>query len=235
MSDVIGLITARGGSKGIPRKNISTVAGKPLIAWTIEAALASPSVDRVIVSTDDDEIAQVSSQYGAEVPFIRPAALAQDDSPHVDVLVHTLEWLRDHESYFPDFLMLLQPTSPLRIPEDIESTIEIANRVNADCVVSVKRAQANPHTTLLIAEDKKLQSFIVDSAGYPRRQVLPKHYALNGAIYLIRADVFLEEGTLYPDLTYVYVMPPERSLDIDESWDLYLANLILLDRYQSLD
>jgi len=233
MRDVIGLITARGGSKGIPRKNIATVAGKPLIVWTIETALAS-SVDRVIVSTDDDEIAQLSSKHGAEVPFIRPVSLAQDDSPHIDVLVHALEWLRDHENYCPEFLMLLQPTSPLRIPEDIESSIEIANRINADCVVSVKQAQASPYSTLVVSEDKKLKSFIVDSEGYQRRQVLPKHYALNGAIYMVRSDVLLEEETLYPDRTYAYVMPPERSLDIDESWDLYLADLILVDRCRSL-
>ena len=114
MTKVLGLITARGGSKGIPKKNIVNVGGKPLIAWTIEAALKSHVFDRVVVSTDNNEIASIAQKWGAEVPFTRPDRLAKDDSPHTDVLIHAINWLQEKEDYLPEFLMLLQPTSPLR-------------------------------------------------------------------------------------------------------------------------
>jgi CMP-N,N'-diacetyllegionaminic acid synthase len=227
MSGIIGLITARGGSKAIPRKNVTPLAGKPLIAWTIQAALASRSLDRVIVSTDDTEITRVAREWGAEVPFVRPPELAQDDSPHHDVLIHAIRWLESQPASPPDYIMLLQPTSPLRTAQDIDAAIALATEKDADAVVSVCPAHHHPYLSKLIAPDGRLLDFIERPPGYLARQSLPPVYALNGAIYLSRRSVLLEREGWDTDRTYAYVMPPERSVDIDSPWDLHLAELIL--------
>ena len=229
MGTVLGLITARGGSKGIPGKNVALLAGKPLIAWTIQAAAQSNQLSRVVVSTDDNEIAQVSRQWGAEVPFVRPVELAMDSSPHVPVVEHAVEWLESHEGARFDYVLLLQPTSPLRSPEDIDNAISLASEHDADGVISVCEAPAHPYLTKHII-DGRLRDFVAHPEGYLPRQELPPVYALNGAIYLVRSAVLLECGTLHPDDTRPYVMPAERSLQVDEPWDLYLANLVLRDR-----
>ena len=134
--EILGLIPARGGSKALPHKNIRQFAGKPLIAWTIETALACPMLDRTIVSTDDPEIADVSRHWGAEVPFLRPAELARDDTPGIEPVLHAVRWLGENEGYRPDYVMVLQPTSPLRTTEDIEAAIQLARDRQADGVVS---------------------------------------------------------------------------------------------------
>ena len=228
--NVLALITARGGSRSIPKKNIAPLAGKPLIAWTIEAALRSPALSRVIVSTDDTEIAEVAQQWGAEVPFMRPAELARDDSPHIPVVVHAIEWLETHGEMRPEYVLLLQPTSPLRATEDIDNAIRLAFEKDADSVVSVCQAFSHPYLAKRITTDGRLEDFGPRSEGYLARQVLPPAYVVNGAIYLIRRDVLIEKQTFYTERTYAYVMPPERSLDIDSPWDLYLADLILRDK-----
>jgi CMP-N,N'-diacetyllegionaminic acid synthase len=128
LGEIIGLITARGGSKSIPRKNIKMLAGKPLIAWTIEAAQKSKDLSRIVVSTDDTEIADVARQWGAEVPFIRPEELARDGSSSISAVLHTVHWLDENEGYCPDYIMLLQPTSPFRTTEDIQKSIELARQ-----------------------------------------------------------------------------------------------------------
>jgi len=226
---VIAIITARGGSKSIPKKNITLLAGKPLIAWTIETALRSTGLNRVIVSTDDTEIAEVARQWGAEVPFMRPAELAQDDSPHIPVMVHAVEWLESHEDMRPDYVLLLQPTSPLRSTEDIDGATRLAFEKDADSVVSVCQAFSHPYLTKRIAPDGRLLDFVPKPEGYLCRQALPQAYAVNGAIYLVRRDVLIERQTFYTERTYAYVMPQQRSLDIDTPWDIHLANLILKD------
>jgi len=227
---VLGLITARGGSKGIPRKNIVPLGGKPLIAWTIESAINSSVLDRVIVSTDNNEIADIAQKWGAEVPFIRPTELAEEDSPHVDVLLHAIRWLHENEEYFPEFLMLLQPTSPLRTTEDIEKSFALAIERKADCVISVQESLSHPYTVMQVSEDQKLSEFLMspkDAGVYQSRQLRPEFYSLNGAIFLFRVDALIEKPMVYPELTFTYVMPEERSLDVDTSWDLHIANLIL--------
>ena len=229
MPKILGLITARGGSKGIPKKNVRLLAGKPLIAWTIEAALLSRHLSRVIVSTDDLEIAEISRQWGAKVPFMRPAELAQDDSPHVPVVTHAFHWLESHEKAQFDYALVLQPTSPLRSSGDIDNAIQLALEKDADSVISVCEAPSHPYQTKRVVDDK-LQNFISIPEGYLPRQELPPAYAVNGAIYLVGRDVIVNNHTFYTDRTYAYVMPPERSLDIDTPWDLYLAELILRDR-----
>jgi len=229
--NVLALITARGGSKSIPKKNIAPLAGKPLIAWTIEAALQSRGLNRVIVSTDDKEIAQVGRDWGAEVPFMRPAELAQDDSPHIAVLEHAIRWLKAHDAACPHYIMTLQPTSPLRTAEDIDGAIQIAEARDAIAVVSVCETEHHPYLSKRILEDGTLADFVSSDIAYLCRQALPPAYALNGAIYLNRCESLLRDKTFLPQGAYGYIMPHERSLDIDSLWDFYLADLILRDRH----
>lgn len=229
MANILALITARGGSKSVPKKNIRLVAGKPLIAWTIEAAKSCKSLNRVVVSTDDEEIAQAAREWGAEVPFIRPSELAQDDSPHIPVVTHAVEWMESHESMRSDYVLLLQPTSPLRSSNDIDDSIRLALEHDADSVVSVCEAPYHPYLAKNIVNGR-LEDFMPSPEGYLARQALPQSFVNNGAIYLVRRDVLMERETLYTDDSYAYLMPAERSLDIDTPWDLHLAELILKDR-----
>lgn len=227
MIDVVGLITARGGSKGIPRKNVKLLAGKPLIAWTIEAALKSGKLSRIIVSTDDDEIIQVAQAWGAETPFVRPTEVSQDNSPHILAVEHAIHWLEEHEHTRPEYILLLQPTSPLRMAEDINAAIEIAAGNQAEAVVSISETKHHPYLTKHILPNGLLADFVSTDLSYLRRQDLPPAYAINGAIYLNRSDSLLNARTFLPPNTYGYVMPLERSLDIDSPWDFYLTELIL--------
>ena len=223
-------MVARGGSKSFPRKNLAPLAGRPLIAWTIEAALRCRAVDRVVVSTDDDEIAAVARAQGAEVPFLRPPELAQDDTPTMPVIVHALRWLETEQGYLPDAVVLLQPTSPLRTADDITDAVALAHQHSADSVVSVSVAWSHPHLAKRIAADGRLEDF----APHPkveRRQDLEPAYSLNGAIYYSRRTNLLEAQSFYGPKTYAYVMPPERSLDVDTPWNLHLCDLILRETY----
>lgn len=224
--NVVAIITARGGSKGLPRKNVLPLAGKPLIAWTISAASQSHCFTRIIVSTDNEEIAEIAREWGAEVPFMRPSELAEDDSSHVDVVEDAVRWMEDTEKEFPDYIMLLQPTSPLRSAEDINGAIEISQANDAIAVVSVSKAVHHPYLMKRILEDGTVTDYVPNSSSDLRRQVLPPAYSLNGAIYLIRCDAFLEHRVFCPQGTYSYIMPPERSIDIDTHWDLHIAELI---------
>jgi CMP-N,N'-diacetyllegionaminic acid synthase len=228
-NEIIGLITARGGSKGVPRKNVLPLAGKPLIAWTIETALQSDALSRVILSTDDSEIAKVGRHWEAEVPFMRPIELSQDNSPSMGAVLHAVNWLAEHEDYRPEYVMLLQPTSPLLIPEDIQKAIQIFQDKQADSVVSVTAIHQHPYWTKTISPDGRLVDFFSTERSFTKRQDLPAAYALNGAIYLARRDVLLERSSFYGKNTLAYVMPPERSLDIDTPWEFHLAELILKD------
>lgn len=230
---VLAIITARGGSKGIPRKNVKLLAGKPLIAWTIEAALECSGLSRTVVSTNDSEIAQICRKWGAEVPFMRPAKLALDNSPHMDAILHAVEWLMIHENWYPDYVMLLQPTSPLRTAQDIDAAVALAIQRNADGIVSVSEAPAHPYLIKGIKEDGSMFDFMKKPEGYLHRQSFAPAYVVNGAIYLARRDVLLTRHTWYTERTYAYIMPPERSLDIDTPWDFYLADLILRDRQRN--
>lgn len=227
MVQIVGLITARGGSQVLPGKNVRPLLGKPLIAWTIEAAQACPRLSRLIVSTDDPEIAAVARRYGAQVPFVRPAELAQDTSSHISVVEHALGWLREKEGFLPDYLLLLQPTSPLRTAADIDGAIGIAVAGRARAVVGVCEAANHPAGLKRLTPDGAIVDFYPPPAGYVRRQDLPVVYAVNGAIYLARPDVILEEGTFEPPDARPYVMPRERSVDIDTLWDFQLAEMIL--------
>jgi len=224
---MLGLITARGGSRGIPQKNVRPVAGQPLIAWTIAAARRARTLTRIILSTDDPAIAEVGRQHGVEVPFLRPAELAGPDSPHVPVALHALDWLAANEGYRPGYLVLLQPTSPLRTAADIDAAVELAVARSASAVVSVEAAPSHPYLTYRVGPTGELEAFVPCDLGYRRRQDLPPAFALNGAVYVVRCDELRRQRTFLPDGALAYEMPPERSLDVDSPWDLHLADLIL--------
>ncbi len=186
-TSILALIPARGASKRLPRKNVRPLGGVPLIGWTIRAAKESGVLERIVVSTDDDEIAAIARSEGAEVPFMRPAELAQDDSSSEAVGEHALHSLAGQDGYEPEYILLLQPTSPLRTADDIRSLIALREKNAATAVVSFRGGAAAPE--------------------------------LNGALYLVRTDVFLEEKTFFPACALHYIMPPERSIDIDTEAD----------------
>ncbi|MDP3791588.1 MAG: acylneuraminate cytidylyltransferase family protein [Candidatus Omnitrophota bacterium] len=227
---IIGLITARGGSKSIPGKNIKILAGKPLIAWTIEAALKCKGLSRVIVSTNDEKIAKVSKRHGAEVPFRRPGELSKNESPHISVVLHAIDWLKKHEACYPDYIMLLQPTSPFRTTEDMENVIKLAKNRNTLAVVSVCEIIKYPYKTHSINKKRSLEYFIPPNDGYMYRQALPELYEQNGAIYLNTCSSLLKQRTFVPKGAVPYIMPQERSLDIDTAWDFHVAELVLKNK-----
>lgn len=227
MQKIVALITARGGSKGLPGKNIRPLHGKPLIAWTIEAAKASQQVSRIVVSTDDDAIAAVSREFGAEVPFMRPAELAQDTSSCVAVAEHAIGWLERQEHYIADYLVILQPTSPLRTAEDIDMAISLAVTHNARAVISVCEPYQHPFIMKKLSPAGTLVDLLSTGLGYARRQDFPRVYAMNGAIYLVSPSVVIAESTLEPADAIPYIMPPNRSWEIDGAWDFEITEAIM--------
>ncbi len=224
----LALIPARGDSKGVPRKNIRQLAGKPLIAWTIEVALSCPGLNRVVVSTDDREIAEIARQYGAETPFMRPAKFAQDDTPDLPVYLHALSWLVEHESYCPDIVAWLRPTAPLRIAEDIMGAIHLLTENNANCVRSVCRAKHHPYWMKRL-DGNHLIPFIdgLDESKYYRRQLLPPTYFLNGAVDVFWNKTVIEKNSLYSGNVHGHIMPVERSIDLDSEFDFAIAEALL--------
>jgi CMP-N,N'-diacetyllegionaminic acid synthase len=227
---ILGIIPARGGSKAIPRKNLALLANKPLLAWTVEVAIESDSLDRLVISTDDPEIAAVGKKLGAEVPFLRPTELATDTATSMDVILHAIRWFDENESYRPDYVLLLQPTSPLRTVTDIRKSIDLLLAKRADAVVSVCETHQHPLWMKGVNDEGKLVDLYPQSPAPAQRQDLPPVFALNGAIYLALRTFLLSECTFISDHTYAYVMPENRSLDVDTPWDLHLADLILRER-----
>jgi len=219
---ILGVITARSGSKGLPGKNIKSFCGKPLIYWTIKSALTSRYLDNVIVSTDSPEIAQISRKSGASVPFIRPKHLAKDNSSSIDVVLHALEFLRKQGEKY-DLVMLLQPTSPLRMKCDIDDAIKLLFKRSAQAVVSVSPASHSLYWSNILPKSECMKNFLRQNIINKRRQSLPVFYTLNGAIYLIYYKNLLKDKAFFGDKTYAYKMPPERSFDIDTEIDFKFA------------
>lgn len=225
---ILGLIPARGGSKGLPRKNIKPLLGKPLIFWTIEQALASKYLDRLIVNTDDIEIAEISKKYGAEVPFIRPKELAEDNAKGIDVVLHAIDWFMKNDKLKQfDLLMLLQPTSPLRTTEDIDKAIEYLFLREAKAIVSVCEVDHHPLWSNTLLEDGCMKNFIRREVMNKNRQELPVFYRLNGAIYLAYCNYIKERKSFFGKETFAYIMPKERSIDIDNEIDFKLAQILV--------
>jgi CMP-N,N'-diacetyllegionaminic acid synthase len=215
------LIPARGGSKGIPRKNIKLMAGKPLIVWTIEAALRSSLLDAVVVSTEDEEIAEVARKAGALVPFMRPAALAQDGSSGLDPVLHALDQLPQF-----DAVLLLQPTSPMRSTADIDGCLRLAAERGAPSVVSVCEPDSHPCWTYRMNPDLSMRP-LIEGEPITRRQDLPLVGALNGALYFAQAAWLKRHGGLVGPETLAYMMTREHSVDLDTPLDWKFAELLL--------
>lgn len=235
---VLGIITARGGSKGIPGKNLKLLAGKPLLAYTVETARRSGALDRVILSTEDETIAAAGRDLGCDVPFIRPMDLAQDETPHLPVIQHAARWMQERASYTPDAVMILQPTSPLRTADDIVAAVHLLDSSGADSVLSVNEVPVHSHPMRTLRIDERGDAVLFVS-GDPvrkrinRRQDLPAAWVMNGAIYACRTRVLFDaEPSLYGDRVVAYRMPAERSISIDDLEDWHAAERALAARGQ---
>ena len=231
---VVGVVTARAGSKGIPGKNTRPLAGKPLILYIIEAALASRAFDRVILSTDDAVAADIAKANGCDVPFMRPAELATDATPHLPVMQHALAWLRDRQGYTPDAVMTLLPTAPLCQPAHFREAIALQQSAGADSVIGVDELPAhfNPMRVVTVDEEGWARLFV---GGAPvkrrpgRRQDMPPAWVMNGAIYLFKTDLLFDpvEPNLYGDRVAAMVMLQPYGLNIDDPEDFEHAERIL--------
>lgn len=226
--NILGVITARGGSKGIPGKNIKLLGDKPLIAYTIEVAKQSKLINHLIVSTDDEAIANICRECGANVPFLRPKELALDSTAHLPVIQHAIDFHEKEHNLFVDFVVILQPTSPFRIVEDIDDTIQKLIDTKADSAVSLVEVANNEHPIKV----KKIEGGIVLPYTIPevegtRRQDLPVAYKRSGAVYAMRRDLIMKENKLYGEHIVGHIVPRERSIDIDYPWDWIQAEYIL--------
>lgn len=218
----LAIIPARGGSKRLPRKNILDLAGKPLIAWSIEAGLNSKYIDKVIVSSDDAEILDISKQYNAQI-IVRPNYLASDTAITFDAIKHTID---NVEQY--DYIVLLQATSPLRNNQHIDEAIELLESKNADAVVSVCEMDHSPLWSNTLDESLSMQGFLKDEVLNKRSQDLEKYFRLNGAIYICKTDELLEEKSFFlKENIYAYLMDRKSSIDIDEEIDFKIASVLM--------
>lgn len=227
---VLALITARGGSKRLPGKNLRPLGGKPLLRWTIDAALACPEVHRTILSTDDPEIAAVGRAAGCDVPFMRPAELSGDTASSVDVVRHALDQLPED----PDWLVLLQPTSPFRTAADISAGLAQLQAAGRESLIAVTEPEKNPHLMFRRASDSRLSSVVgirLADLRHMRTQDMPECYEINGALYIVRVSWFRESGTLFDDDTLSLVMPRARSANIDTALDFAVAEAWLREGF----
>jgi len=225
-ASIIGLIPARGYSKGIPRKNLATLAGKPLIQYTFEAALGSKALDRVILSTEDKEIAELGKSFGIEVPFTRPKSLATDKASTWAVLRHALKWLEGHEGHMPEVLVTLQPTSPIRQSYHIDEAVREFQERDVDSVVSVTSVSEHPYEVVGFANGEMFRP-VKRPKRIVRRQQYPPYFFINGAVYVTRSSLLLERNVGHGERVYGYVMDTAFSVDIDTPLDLQIAECLL--------
>jgi CMP-N-acetylneuraminic acid synthetase len=229
MLRVLGLILARGGSKGVPRKNIRMLAGRPLIAYTADAALSSRNLHRIIVSTDDEEIAAVARRCGLDVPFLRPDDLARDETPSLPVVRHAVDWLARRGETF-DAVCQLQPTSPLRQQDEIDRCIEFFAQRCADCVMTLRPVpdEWNPHWVYFQQPDGTVHLATGEDVPIPRRQLLPRAYSRDGSVYVTRREVIVEHDTLYGSRVFGIVIDDKERVNIDTLEDFAAAERIVL-------
>ena len=229
--NVIAFIFARGGSKGLPGKNIRLLDGKPLIAWSIEQAFAVKQIKRVIVSTDCEEIADVAREYGAETPFIRPAALAQDDSPEWLSWQHALEYVRQQSGSLPEVMVSVPATAPLRLPLDIENCLESYEKGDADMVVTVTDAHRNPYFNMVKScEDGLVELVNTPKLSISRRQDSPAVYDMTTVCYVANAQFIMRNNSTFEGRVKAVHVPLERAIDIDTLLDFKIAELLLNQR-----
>jgi len=228
---IVGCIFARGGSKGLPGKNIRMFCGKPLIAWSIEHTKAIERISRIIVSTDSEDIAQVALDYGAEVPFLRPTELAKDTTPEWMAWRHLLHYLREEEQYIPEIMVSTPATSPLRIPQDIDKCIDKYITCSADVVVTVTESYRNPWFNMV----KKRSDGSVGIVNTPkdpiyRRQDAPRVFDMSTVAYVARPDYVMREMEIFRGKVHAVEVPVERAVDIDTLFDFQLAEFIMKQR-----
>ena len=228
MNNVVAFIFARGGSKGLPRKNVLNFCGKPLIAWTIDQAKSVQKIDRVIVSTDCEEIARLAVKYGAEVPFMRPTELAQDTSPEWDSWRHAINYIREEQGSYPEAIVSVPTTSPLRSISDIEKCIDVFQKEKPDAVITVTDAQRNPYFNMVKETKNGRSSLVCEPAeNISNRQTAPKVYDMTTVAYVVKPEFVNENRRLFDgDVVHVHV-PRERAIDIDHKIDFDLAELIM--------
>ena len=219
---ILAIIPARGGSKGVPRKNLREIAGKPLIAWAIEEGRKSRYIDRLILSSEDPEIIAMARSRGCEVPFVRPAELARDETPGIDPVLHALRALP--ERY--DYIVLLQPTSPLRLAEDIDCCLETCLNHRAPACVTVTEVDQSPFWMYRLDTSRHLVPLIDQKSLPARRQDLAQVYILNGAVYVAQTAWLQQQRTFLTTETVAHIMPRERSLDVDTGLDLKICELL---------
>jgi CMP-N,N'-diacetyllegionaminic acid synthase len=224
--EILYIIPARGGSKGLPGKNIRLLGSKPLIAYAIEAAVNSIFKGTVIVSTDDEEIATVGKKYGAAVPFMRPDELATDAASTMDLVFHAINFYKQQHVFF-DLVVVLQPTSPLRTSSDIDQAISLMKEKKMDAVVSVCESEHHPLWTNILPPDGSMKNFIREEVKGKNRQQLPLNFRLNGALYISKSEALETYKGFIHEKTIAYIMPTDRSVDIDHEIDFKLAELLL--------
>ena len=222
---MLAIIRARGGSVALPWKNIRPLGGKPLIAYTIEAARQSKIFNRVIVSTDQKEIADISAFYGAAIPFMRPKELSTNETKSIDVVFHALQWLEQNEKYVPEIITLLQPTSPFRDAQTIIDAYELFKKEHAARLVSLKESGEHYYWMYSLCEDR-IRS-VSGKYHHGRRQDFSKVYTLNGAIYMGKSNILVKEKSYLGHDTVGFVMPRSKSIDIDDMFDFFIAETML--------
>jgi N-acylneuraminate cytidylyltransferase len=226
--NTIALVCARGGSKGVPGKNIRALNGKPLISWSIEQALSVPRVSRVIVSTDSREIGDVARLSGAEVPFLRPAELATDSSPEWLVWRHALSYLWESDRMYPDALLVVPPTAPLRSPLDLDRCLDEFANGDVDMVITASPAHRNPYFNMVTRRaDGSVGIIIPPSASIVRRQDAPAVFDMTTVGYVARPEFVMTQDRLFDGRVRMVVVPPERALDIDTMHDFRLAEFLM--------
>ncbi len=226
-TEILAIITARGGSKGVPKKNIRLLNGKPLISYTVEAAKQSQYIDRVIISTDSEEIADTAAAGGAEKLFLRPAQFATDESPSWETIIHALQWIENHEKKIYPVFCLLQPTSPLRRSNHVDAAIEkYFATPHAENLVSVCESSKSPYWSQMVTKEGLLKPVIDSKNLFTRRQETPQTYDINGAIYIAKTESYLRTKSFLDDKTTFYAMSKEDSLDIDTELDFTIAEVI---------
>ena len=224
----LAIIPARGGSKGLPGKNIKNLCGKPLIAWSIESGLKSNYIDKVMVTTDDEEIATISKNYGADVPFLRPCEFSTDIATSFDVIRHTLNYYKNKLNKKFDYIVLLEPTSPLREVSDIDNAIEKLLNSTADSIVGIcKTEDQNPAFLVHKSPNEYISGYEQKEMRVLRRQDIRNVYFFEGTIYISKTDILKEKETFYHSNTIGYVVPKYKSLEIDDMDDFIMVEAIM--------
>lgn len=238
---LLAIITARGGSKRLPGKNILQLAGKPMIAWSIEAALESKYIDKVIVSTEDEVIAKIARKFGAEVPFIRPKELASDAASSIDTIIHTIQVLKELQYGYYDYIILLQPTSPLRTSQHINEAVELLLSKNAENIISVceiGNVKMNPFPVFMDINGKIYKKSnplqVEENNSQSKDNELDKEYRINGAIYLSKTSAIINEASFFNKKSYAYLMKPSESIDIDYAGDYKKCEVIINNRNSNI-